>query len=96
MLKDTTVRARVNHKLKHDSESILGKLGMSMSEAITLFLSQVKLRKGLPFNVILPNAETRQAIKEARRGIGIKNYTSVDDFFEDMDVGANASSKDKE
>ena len=58
MLKDTTVRARVSRKLKHDSESILEKLGMSMSEAITLFLSQVRLRKGLPSDVMIPNRKS--------------------------------------
>jgi len=95
MLKNATVRARVNHKLKHDSETILEKLGMSMSEAITLFLSQVRLRKGLPFDVMIPNAETRRAIKEAQQGIGVKSYDGVDDFFNDMDVSTDASSKDK-
>jgi len=96
MLKDATVRARISHKLKHDAESILGELGISMSEAITLFLSQVRLRKGLPFDVMIPNAKTRRAIQEAQKGVGVKKYDSVDAFFEDMGVSTDASSKDKE
>ena len=95
MLKDATVRARVSQKLKHDAESILDNLGISMSEAITLFLSQVRLRQGLPFDVMIPNAQTRRAIAEAQKGVGVKKYDSVDTFFEAMDVKTSAASKGK-
>lgn len=51
--KDTYVRARVNKRLKRDSERIFHRLGMSTTEAIRLFLAQVRLREGLPFRVEL-------------------------------------------
>jgi DNA-damage-inducible protein J len=49
--KDSYVRARVDSKLKRDSERILERLGLSTTEAIRLFLVQVRLQKGLPFHV---------------------------------------------
>ncbi|MBN1670822.1 MAG: type II toxin-antitoxin system RelB/DinJ family antitoxin [Kiritimatiellae bacterium] len=48
---DTYVRARVDNRLKRDAERILDRLGLSTTEAIRLFLVQVRLQKGLPFHV---------------------------------------------
>jgi DNA-damage-inducible protein J len=77
MSKTQTIRARVKPELKRDAEAVLNKLGMTSSEAITLFLTQVKLNKGLPFPVRLPNAETRRAIKETRARRGIETFENV-------------------
>lgn len=54
MAKDANVFARVDASLKEQAESILSQLGMPMSNAINVFLNQVVLRRGLPFEVILP------------------------------------------
>jgi DNA-damage-inducible protein J len=67
--KDTYVRARVDTRLKQNTERILHRLGLSTAEAIRLFLVQVHLQKGLPFHVglkqssddILLPAKMRQA-----------------------------------
>ncbi|MCL6268767.1 type II toxin-antitoxin system RelB/DinJ family antitoxin [Sansalvadorimonas sp. 2012CJ34-2] len=59
MAKETTVRARISEELKQDAEDILRQLGLNTSQAINLFFSQVVLRKGLPFDVCLPDEETR-------------------------------------
>ena len=56
-MKTETVRARVDPALKEESERILNGLGLSTTEAIRLFLYQVKLRRGLPFELTLPDAE---------------------------------------
>ena len=56
--KDTYVRARVDNRLKRDTERILDRLGLSTTEAIRLFLVQVRMQKGLPFHVGL-NPGTR-------------------------------------
>ena len=54
MAKDANVFARVDASLKEQAESILAQLGMPMSNAINIFLNQVVLRRGLPFEVTLP------------------------------------------
>lgn len=54
MAKDANVFARVDVSLKEQAESILSQLGLPMSSAINLFLNQVVLRRGLPFEVALP------------------------------------------
>lgn len=53
-MKDTFVRARVNSELKEDTEKVFNSLGLTTTEAIRMFLAQVKLRGGLPFEVVIP------------------------------------------
>lgn len=57
-VKESVVRARVDVKLKEDSESILRQLGISQTEAIRMFFSQIVLRKGLPFAVALQSGDS--------------------------------------
>ena len=54
MAKDANVFARVDAGMKEQAERILSQLGLPMSNAINLFLNQVVLRRGLPFEVSLP------------------------------------------
>lgn len=77
MGKTETIRARVEPALKRDAEAVLKKLGLTSSEAITLFLAQVKLTRGLPFPVRVPNKETRRAIREARERKNLETFVSV-------------------
>ena len=55
MSRTANVFARIEPELKEDSENILSELGIPMSSAIGLFLRQVVLQRGLPFEVKLPN-----------------------------------------
>jgi DNA-damage-inducible protein J len=53
-MKECVVRARVESQLKEDAEAIFAALGINTTEAIRMFLSQVRLKRGLPFSVELP------------------------------------------
>lgn len=86
MAKTETIRARVDAKLKADAEAVLDELGLNASEAIRLFYRQVALRKGLPFDVKIPNATTRKALRDADRGENLIRYSSVDEMFRDLGV----------
>jgi len=54
-MKEAVVRARVDSRLKSDAEAVFGTLGINTTEAIRMFLSQVRLRRGLPFVVEIPD-----------------------------------------
>ena len=82
MTKNATVNSRIEAGLKAEAEAIFAQLGLSASEAITLFYKQVSLRHGLPFDVRLPNEKTAQAIKELEAGKG-KKYVNAVDFLND-------------
>ena len=72
--------------LKADAEAILSQLGLNASEAIRLFYKQVTLSGGLPFPVTIPNAATREALREADRGENLNRHSSVDEMFKKMGV----------
>ena len=68
MTRAATVRANVNPDLKHEAEAIFSTLGVSPAEAIRLFYRQVTLHRDLPFEVKIPNAETREVHATGKRG----------------------------
>ena len=84
MGKTETVRARVEPELKRDAEAVLKRIGLTPSEAITLFLTQVKLTKGLPFPVRIPNKATRRAINETRARKNVETFESVSSWAKKM------------
>ena len=88
MAKTEMIRARVEPDLKQDAEKVFATLGLSATEAITLFYKQVALRQGLPFTVRIPNAETREAIRQARTGEGLTSYSSVEELMADLNDDA--------
>jgi DNA-damage-inducible protein J len=85
MAKSEMIRARVEPDLKHKAEEVFSTLGLSATEAITLFYKQVTLQSGLPFEVKIPNAETLKALKQARNKKGLIEYNSVDKLMADLD-----------
>ena len=84
MAKTAMITTRVEPELKTDAEKVLKALGISTTEAINLFLSQVRMRKGLPFDVKIPNKTTLKAMKDAEEGRNLTSYDGVADFFEKM------------
>jgi|GEM_PF-353630 len=77
MTKTAMVRARIEPKLKKDAEQVMEDVGISPTEAIRLFYRHVTIYQGLPFEVRIPNAETRAAITEARSGKKLKDYKNM-------------------
>ena len=80
MAKTEMIRARVEPALKNQAEEVFSDLGLSPTEAITLFYRQVTLHHGLPFAVKIPNAETIAAIRQARAGEGLTEYANLEDL----------------
>ena len=80
MAKTETIRARVEPELKHEAEEVFSVLGMSPTEAITLFYKQVTLQHGLPFEVKIPNAETLEAMRQAKEKDNLTEYDNLDDL----------------
>ena len=70
MQKTEVVHTRITPEVKNECDSIFNKLGITTSYAITMFLNQVALRKGLPFDVVLPEKEDLVTFAE--------NVSSVD------------------
>ena len=84
MAKTAMVRARTTPGLKSEVENILEKLGLNTTEAINLFFSQVKLHKGLPFDVKIPNKTTLATFRKTDEGREIHQYRDIDQFKKKM------------
>lgn len=81
MSKTAMIRARVDPTLKEEVEAILQTLGLSTTQAITLFYQQVRLSRGLPFDLRLPNATTLQTFADTDAGENLVRCQNADDLF---------------
>ncbi len=78
MAKTEMIRARVEPELKRGAETVFKALGLSPTEAITLFYKQVTLRRGLPFVIKIPNLETREAMRQALEGEDLTEWPDLE------------------
>jgi len=81
-MKSAAVHSRIEPEIKDKAEDVLRRLGVSPTEAIRMFYTQIALRDGLPFDVSLPNATTVKALEDSRSGRGLERFDSVEDLFE--------------
>ena len=86
MSKTETIRARIEPDLKHEVEEILSELGMNPTTAINIFYHQVKLLRGLPFNVNIPNKVTIQTFKDTDANKNIIRCKDKEDLFEKLEL----------
>ena len=85
---------RLDSELKKESAELLKGLGLSLTDAVSMFLRQVVLTKGLPFEVRYPEprylpSRAELALEEARRishDPKVKSYTDIDELFRDLDA----------
>ena len=63
-----TTSMKLDPEAKAEAKEVLTSLGLTLSDAVNLFLYQVKLRQGIPFEIELPNKKTQKIMKEVRRG----------------------------
>lgn len=80
-MKTAAVHSRIQPEIKAQAESILHRLGVSPTEAIRMFYTQITLRNGLPFDVAIPNEETEQALKDSRSGEKLEKFRDADELF---------------
>ncbi len=86
MVKISTVRARIEPRLKEDVEKLFKKMGLSTTEAINLFYRQVKLRNGLPFNVVIPNKTTEKVFNDTDARRNLIRCEDADDMFDKLGI----------
>ncbi len=85
MAKTATIQTRVDPKIKKSAQNILNTLNISMSEAISMYLSQITLHKGIPFEIKIPNRITAQTLKKSEEGKELHTVSNVDELFEELD-----------
>ena len=83
MSADSIVRSRIDAETKQRAAAALEAMGLTISDAIRLLLLRVADEKRLPFDVKVPNAESRQAMRELTEGKG-KCSASAAALFKDL------------
>jgi DNA-damage-inducible protein J len=84
MSKTATIQARINPDLKKKAQKILNTLNLSMSEAISLYLTQVTLHHGIPFEIKIPNELTVKTLEKTERGEELNDVSNVDELFQEL------------
>ena len=84
MAKEAMIRARIEPRLKAEVETIFDELGLSITEAITLFYKQVKLNRGLPFEVRIPNETTLKTFQDTDAGRRLVRNKDARDMFDKL------------
>jgi DNA-damage-inducible protein J len=88
MTKNAYINARVDKELKAKAEKVLSRVGVSTSDAITMLLHQIVLRKGLPFDVRVPNEETVAAMAELDAGGGERFDGTAKELIDHLTLGS--------
>ncbi len=83
--KTSFIRARIDPRLKRNAEAVLRTLGVDTTSAVTMFLKQVSLRKGMPFAINIPNRNTVRALNEKLNKRTA--YTDADELMADILAG---------
>ena len=68
MSTNIVVRARINEDIKNEAAIVLAEIGLTLSDAFRMLLIRIAREKALPFEPLVPNKETIEAMKAARRG----------------------------
>ena len=84
MNKTATIRTRIEPRLKREVEDILTELGLTASETVHLLYRQIKLQRGLPFEVRIPNALTARTLNASKAGKNVKRFGSKKELFADL------------
>ncbi len=88
MPKTATLTIRLDPALKKQTERVLNEMGLTPSQAITLFYKQIKFQRSLPFEIRLPkepNEETLQAIDDLKNRRNLKTFKNVSDLAADLE-----------
>jgi DNA-damage-inducible protein J len=80
---NAVVRARIDERIKEEATAILGAAGLTVSDAVRMMLVRTVAEKALPFDPLVPNADTIEAMKAARRG-DLVTVGKVEDLLADL------------
>ena len=83
MTENAVVRARIDSEIKEEASAVLATMGLTVSDAFRLMMTRIAREKALPFEPLIPNDETIEAMKEARRG-QLKSFDNVEELMADL------------
>ena len=85
MPSNTVVRARIDGQIKEEAAAVLDAMGLTVSDAFRMLLTRIAKERALPFEPLVPNEETIQAMQEARAG-RVRTAKSPDDLIAQLNA----------
>ena len=86
MTDNSIVRARIDGHIKDEAAAVLKAMGLTVSDAFRMMMTRIAREKALPFEPLVPNAETVAAMREARSG-KLLRFKNVDTLMKDLNAG---------
>lgn len=83
MTENAVIRARIDGATKAEAAAVLASMGLSLSDAFRMLVRRIAAEKALPFEPLIPNEETIEAMREARTG-KLPRFKTVDALFTDL------------
>ena len=83
MAANQLVQTRIDGAIKEEAAAVLAAMGLTVSDAVRLLLTKVAQDKALPFEPLIPNATTIEAMKEAHKG-KLPRFATVNDLMADL------------
>lgn len=79
------IRARIDERIKNEASDVLASIGLTASDAFRMMMTRIAKEKALPFEPLVPNDETIEAMREARKGT-LPRFKTVEDLMKDLDA----------
>lgn len=90
-MSSTMVHVRIDETIKQQASETLQAMGLSLSDAVRVFLTRVVADKQIPFDLRAPNSDTLAAMKEADEMAGSRmaRFSTVDDLINDIEKNSH-------
>ena len=85
MANTATIQVRIDQSTKQKAVKILNALNIDMSEAIKMYVTQIILNKGIPFDLRIPNKLTTKSMANTKAGKDLHEVKDVDELFGELD-----------
>ena len=85
MAKTAVIQTRVTPEIKSSVQKILDELNITMSEAISVYLTQITLHRGIPFELKIPNRITADTLKKSEEGKELQDVSGTDELFGELE-----------
>ena len=82
---NAVVRARIDKELKEEASAVLASIGLTVSDAFRMMLVRVVADQALPFDPLVPNADTIAAMRDARLG-NVQSFDTVEALMDDLNA----------
>ena len=82
---NAVVRARIDERIKDEASEILQSVGLTVSDAVRMMLVRTVAENRLPFDPLVPNAETVKAMKAARAG-DLRTVGGIDELIAELNA----------